>query len=43
VPTAAKLGIHSIHEALIAKKVGRLTEPDAQRLNQALRHWLGLD
>jgi mRNA interferase MazF len=43
VLTAAKRGIHSIHEALIAKKVGRLAEPDAQRIEQALRQWLGLD
>ena len=42
VPTAVKRGIYTIHQGLILKSVGRLVPGDAQRVEQALREWLGL-
>jgi len=42
VPTAVKRGLYTVHQALIAKLVGRLTEADAARLERSLRDWLAL-
>ncbi len=42
VETAAKRGIYTIHQDLIVRRVGRLTDHDLTSLDQALRQWLGL-
>jgi len=42
VPTAVKRGLYTVHQSLIAANIGKLTELDAEQLEQALRHWLGL-
>jgi len=42
VATALKRGLYTIHESLVMKVVGALGAPDAQRLAQSLRGWLGL-
>jgi mRNA interferase MazF len=42
VPTAAKRGLFTIHQSLIMKSIGRLSHPDAERLERSLRDWLGL-
>lgn len=42
VPTAAKRGIYTIHSDLVIKKVGQLSEQDAESLQGSLRSWLGL-
>ena len=42
VETAVKRGIYTIHQNLIVRRVGRLTDSDLNGLDQALRQWLGL-
>lgn len=42
VPTAVKRGLYTVHQALIVKTVGRLTQHDAEQLERSLRQWLGL-
>lgn len=42
VPTAVKRGIYTIHQRLIIKTIGRLSQADAQRLDLSLRGWLDL-
>jgi mRNA interferase MazF len=42
VVSAAKRGIFTVQEKLVIKKVGRLQINDIQRLELALRLWLGL-
>ena len=42
VPTAVKRGLYTVHETLMLKRVGRLTPTDAERIDHALRGWLGL-
>lgn len=42
VPTAVKRGIYTIHQRLIIKTIGKLTEADTQNLDQSLRSWLNL-
>ncbi len=42
VPTAVKRGIYTIHQRLIIRTIGKLTEADAQHLDQSLRGWLNL-
>ena len=41
VPTAVKRGIYTIHQSLIVKTVGRLTQRDADQLQRSLQDWLG--
>ena len=41
VATAAKRGLYTVHQTLIVKTVGRLTQRDAQQLQRSLREWLG--
>jgi mRNA interferase MazF len=41
VETAVKRGIFTIHQDLVLKSVGRLSSGDAEKLEQALREWLG--
>jgi mRNA interferase MazF len=42
VTTAVKRGLYTVHESLVVKVIGRLTDPDAAQLEQSLRGWLGL-
>jgi mRNA interferase MazF len=42
VATAVKRGIYTIHESLITKSVGNLSDVDKQELEKSLRLWLGL-
>lgn len=42
VPSAVKRGLYTVHQRLILKPVGRLTDTDAGSLENSLRDWLGL-
>jgi mRNA interferase MazF len=42
VETAVKRGIYTIHQNLVVRRVGRLSNSDIAGLDQALRQWLGL-
>jgi mRNA interferase MazF len=42
VPSAVKRGIATAHPSLVVKRLGQLESHDAKRLDQSLRHWLGL-
>lgn len=42
VPTAAKRGVYTIHQSLVAKKIGTLRPADGKQLDQALVAWLGI-
>jgi mRNA interferase MazF len=42
VPTAAKRGLYTVQQTLIAKTVGRLTPRDSSELQRSLRGWLDL-
>lgn len=42
VPTAVKRGLYTVHQALLVKTVGRLTQRDAEQVERSLRTWLGL-
>jgi mRNA interferase MazF len=42
VPTAVKRGLYTVHQALMLKTVGRLTQRDAERVERSLQDWLGL-
>lgn len=41
VATAVKRGIYTVHQNLIAQRVGKLSELDLQNLDSALLTWLG--
>lgn len=42
VTTAVKRGLYTVHQNLIAKIVGKLSDSDAQNLDDSLRAWLGI-
>jgi mRNA interferase MazF len=42
VPSAAKRGIYTVHQRLVMKSIGRLSDTDAGNLENSLRDWLGL-
>jgi mRNA interferase MazF len=42
VPSAAKRGIYTIHQSLVMKSIGKLSDTDASSLEHSLREWLGL-
>ena len=42
VPTAVKRGLYTVHQALIVKQIGHLSQSDANFVEQSLRQWLGL-
>ena len=42
VPSAAKRGLYTVHQSLITKSVGKLSDADAGNLENSLRDWLGL-
>ena len=43
VETAVKRAVFSIHERLVLKSVGTLSNPDVVDLGISLRRWFGLD
>jgi len=43
VPTAVKRGLYTVHQSLIAKRVGKLSELDTTNLEEALSNWLGIE
>jgi mRNA-degrading endonuclease toxin of MazEF toxin-antitoxin module len=42
VETAVKRGVYTVHQNLIAHRVGKLSDSDAKELNNTLRLWFGL-
>ena len=42
VPTAVKRGIYTAHPLVIIKRMGKLSQQDAQEIERSLKHWLGL-
>lgn len=42
VSSAVKRGIYTVHQSLILKSVGKLSDADAGDLGDSLRDWLGL-
>ncbi|HEX8845650.1 MAG TPA: type II toxin-antitoxin system PemK/MazF family toxin [Pyrinomonadaceae bacterium] len=42
VPSVAKRGLFTVHQNLVAKSVGKLSDADVDRLEISLRDWLGL-
>ncbi|MFN8799628.1 MAG: type II toxin-antitoxin system PemK/MazF family toxin [Pseudanabaena sp.] len=42
VVTTVKRGIYTVNRSLVIKTVGKLADVDIERLEQALRIWLGL-
>ncbi len=42
IETAVKRGIYTVKETLVSKRVGKLEDADAKRLEQSLRAWLSL-
>jgi len=42
VATVVKRGLYTVHESLVIKVIGKLTDADAEQLERALRGWLGL-
>ena len=42
VLSAAKRGLYTVHQSLVLKSIGKLSDADAISLENALRDWLGL-
>src|SRR6185369_12703795 len=42
VETAVKRGLYTVHQNLIAQRVGKLSDADLNALDGALRQWVGL-
>ncbi len=42
VESAVKRGLYTLHQSLVAKRVGKLTDVDAANLDGSLRDWLGI-
>jgi len=42
VTSAAKRGLYTVHQSLVMKSIGRLSDTDAGSLERSLRGWLGL-
>ncbi|HEY9693420.1 MAG TPA: type II toxin-antitoxin system PemK/MazF family toxin [Oculatellaceae cyanobacterium] len=42
VPTAVKRGLYTVNQSLVVANIGKLTDSDAEQLEQSLRDWLGL-
>lgn len=40
--TAVKRGLYTVHQNLILKSIGKLSDPDARNLEQSLHAWLGI-
>ena len=42
VPTAIKRGLYTVHQSLVVRTVGKLSDRDAEQLKYSLREWLGI-
>lgn len=42
VPSAAKRGLYTVHQSLVLRAIGKLSEADAGNLEMSVRAWLGL-
>ncbi len=42
VPSAVKRGLYTVHQSLVMKSIGKLSDTDASSLKSSLRDWLGL-
>ena len=42
VPSVVKRGLYTLHQSLILKSIGKLSDRDASGLERSLRDWLGL-
>ncbi len=42
VPSAAKRGLYTVHQSLVIKSIGKLSDRDARSLENSLHYWLGL-
>jgi len=42
VRSAAKRGLYTVHQSLVMKSIGKLSDIDAGSLDNSLRDWLGL-
>ena len=42
VPSAVKRGIYTVEKKLVIKIIGKLQTPDAKKLDDSLKSWLGL-
>ncbi len=42
VPSAVKRGLYTVHQSLVLKSIGKLSDRDASRLESSLRDWLDL-
>ncbi len=40
--TAVKRGLYTVHQNLIVKSIGKLSDTDAKNLEQSLHAWLGI-
>ncbi len=40
--TAIKRGLYTVHQSLVTKTIGRLVDPDVERLARSIQLWLGL-
>jgi len=43
VQTAVKRGLYTVHQSLVVKTIGNLTQTDYERMEQSLRVWLALE
>ena len=42
ISTAVKRGIYTIEKSLVIKTIGKLSNPDAEKLENSLKEWLEL-
>jgi mRNA interferase MazF len=42
IETAVKRGLYTVHQSLATKIIGKLANPDAERLSRSIQIWLGL-
>jgi mRNA interferase MazF len=42
VPSAVKRGLYTVHQSLVMKSIGKLSDTDAGSLETSLRDWLDL-
>ncbi len=42
VSSAAKRGLYTVHQSLVMKSIGKLSDMDVSSLEHSLRDWLGL-
>jgi mRNA interferase MazF len=42
VETAVKRGVYSIHESLVLKRLGILSDTDSEKLTGSLQEWFGI-